>query len=286
VGFCAGIVGPGGKRGKINRGACPVFAVDGALVVVILKPKYAQKTMKILAVGILSIASFTLQAQVISWNFDGYGDISGPGQQAGIVPAVYWNSTYLIDGNSGAPENNLVDNTGTATTLGASFTDNSQYGYAIQFSTPAQDADGSYNKYMLNGYLNNGGGGDVTISLTGIPYTEYEILVYLSSDTAGRTGTVNVGGSTYDFTTMGPAEISGANALFAQTSDTTGANPNADYAVFSGLTGSSETITTDVPNYGGIAGFQVVETPEPSTLALVGLGDLAVLRMRSRGNKN
>ena len=84
MGFCAGIVGPGGKRGKINRGACPVFAVDGALVVVILKPKYAQKTMKILAVGILSIASFTLQAQVISWNFDGYGDISGPGQQAGM----------------------------------------------------------------------------------------------------------------------------------------------------------------------------------------------------------
>jgi len=242
--------------------------------------------MKTLAVAFISTASFVLQAQTISWNFDGYGDISGPSQLAGVAPAAYWNSTYLIDGNSGAPENNLLDNTGTATTLGASFTDNSQYGYAIQFSTPAQDADGSYNKYLLNGYLNNGGGGTVSISLSTIPYSSYDLIVYLSSDTAGRTGTVNVGSTTYDFSTMGPAEISGANASLIATSDTSGANPSADYAVFSGLSGSSQTITTDIPSYGGIAGFQIVDAPEPGALALAGLGALALLRLRYRGDKN
>ena len=225
----------------------------------------------------------TTQAQqVISWNFDGYGDISGPSQQAGVVLASYWNSTYLIDGNSGAPENNLLDNTGTSTTLGASFVSNSQYGYAIQFGTPAQDADGSYNKYLLNGYLNNGNGGNVTISLSSIPYSAYNLIVYLSSDTAGRTGTVNVGSTTYDFSTMGPAEISGVNASLIQTSDMSGANPSADYAIFSGLSGSSQVITTSIPSYGGIAGFQIVAAPEPGTLALAALGGLGLALYRRR----
>ena len=242
--------------------------------------------MKTLAFAVMLTVGLSLKAQVISWNFDGYGDISGPSQQAGVVLSPYWNSTYLIDGNSGAPENNLKDNTGTATTLGASFVDNSQYGYAIQFSTPAQDTDGSYNKYLLNGYLNNGGSGNVVISLSSIPYAMYNIIVYLSSDTAGRTGTVNVGSTTYDFSTMGPAEISGADASLIQTTDTSGANPSADYAIFSGLTGNSQTITTAIPNYGGIAGFQIVAVPEPTTLALAGMGGLMLLRMRNHRNQN
>lgn len=251
-----------------------------------LKTANKTRTRNLSLAVILGFAAISARAQVISWNFDGYGDISGPSQQAGVVLSPYWNSTYLIDGNSGAPESNLLDNSGTATTLSASFTDNSQYGYAIQFSTPAQDADGSYNKYLLNGYLNNGNGGNVTISLSSIPYAQYDIIVYLSSDTAGRTGTVNVGSTTYDFSTMGPAEISDVNATLIQTTDTAGTDPSADYAIFSGLTGSAQTITTDIPAYGGIAGFQIVETPEPNAMALAGLGGLLTWFRRRRFQKN
>jgi hypothetical protein len=231
---------------------------------------------------ILTIAATSVKAQIVSWNFDGYGTINGGSQYAGVVSAANWNDTYLIDGNSGNPENNLIDNSGNATTVGASFTDNSQYGYAIQFSTPAQDADGTYNKYLLNGYLNNGNGGSVAISLSSIPYSSYNIVVYLSSDTAGRLGTVNVGGTTYDFSTMGPAEISGANASLIQSTDISGADPSADYAIFSGLTGASQTITTTIPAYGGIAGFQIVATPEPGTLALAAMGGIGILAFGRR----
>ncbi|HXC98409.1 MAG TPA: PEP-CTERM sorting domain-containing protein [Verrucomicrobiae bacterium] len=231
---------------------------------------------------ILTIAATSVKAQIVSWNFDGYGTINGGSQYAGVVSAANWNDTYLIDGNSGNPENNLIDNSGNATTVGASFTDNSQYGYAIQFSTPAQDADGTYNKYLLNGYLNNGNGASVAISLSSIPYSSYNIVVYLSSDTAGRLGTVNVGGTTYDFSTMGPAEISGANASLIQSTDISGADPSADYAIFSGLTGASQTITTTIPAYGGIAGFQIVATPEPGTLALAAMGGIGILAFGRR----
>ena len=230
-------------------------------------------------------AGMAVQGQgVISWNFDAYGTIDGASAFAGVVLSPNWNDTYVIDGNSGAAENNLINNAGTATSLSASFSDNSQYGYAIQFSDPGLDADGSNNRRLLNGYLNNGAGGSVTISLTGISYQYYDLYVYLSSDTAGRVGTVSAGGTTYDFTTLGPSEISGANAAFTQTLDTTGANPSADYAVFSFLSGSSQSIVSTIPSYGGIAGFQIVAVPEPGSLAMAALGGVGMLWFR-RGRK-
>jgi len=252
------------------------------------------KTLCLATTTIIGCSAASVSAQTISWNFDGYGDISGPSQQAGVVLAPYWNSTYLIDGNSGATENNLLDSTGTATSMSAgSFVDNSQYGWAVQFSSPGVDASGNYDRNLLNGYLNNGGGGSVSMTLNSIPYAEYNIIVYLSSDTAGRVGTVNVGSTTYDFSTMGPAEIGGlpatagsGNASYIQTSDISGANPSADYAIFSDLTGSSQTISSTIASYGGIAGFQVEAVPEPGSVALASLGGFAVLLMKRRLHRN
>ena len=177
---------------------------------------------------------------------------------------------------------------GAATTLNLTTTTGSAGLYAIQRSDPGADANGTSNKRLLNGYLNAGGTAGTTTSsftLTNIPYSSYSIIAYFSSDTAGRTGTVNVGPTTYDFSTIGAAEISGTNALFTQTTDTTGINPAADYATFTGLTGASETITTNIPAFGGLAGFQVIEVvPEPSTftsgIAIVLVGILLFRRKR------
>jgi hypothetical protein len=252
------------------------------------------KTPSLAAIAMIASLAASVHAQTISWNFDGWGDISGSSELAGVALVPYWNSTFLIDGNSGATENNLLDSTGTATTMSVgSFVDNSRYGYQIQSAGPGVDADGNYSRSVLNGYLNNGGGASVSMTLNSIPYSVYDIIVYLSSDTAGRTGTVNIGSATYDFSTMGPAEIGGTpatagsgNATFTQTTDTSGANPSADYAIFSGLAGSSQTISSTIASYGGIAGFQVVAVPEPRTMALAGMGGLAVLLMRRRFQKN
>jgi hypothetical protein len=180
--------------------------------------------------------------------------------------------------------NGLLDNSGAATSLNIAY---QAWGFwSIQSSTPGQDADTTYNRNLLNGYLNAGPAGwgpPVTTSsiiLSSIPYAQYDIYVYFSSDTAGRTATISDGATTYSLSTVGPASISGANAVFTQTTDTGALYPTANYAVFSGLTGSSQTITESPlvsDAWSGIAGFQIVAVPEPGTLALVAMGGLMLV---------
>jgi hypothetical protein len=241
--------------------------------------------MKKIAFIVFITVELALRAQVISWNADSYGTISGP-NAAGVVPAANWNDSWLQNGNAispyGSPTvvNGLTDSSGTSTTLSLSY---QAWGFwNIQGSAPGQDADGSYNRNLLNGYLNAGPAGwgppvtNSTITLSQIPYSQYDLYVYFSSDVAGRNGSITVGTLTYYFSSVGAASVSGANASFVQTTDTTGANPAANYAVFSGLSGGSQTLTCNAlsgnDQWLGIAGFQLVAIPEPSCLAFLAIG--------------
>jgi len=169
--------------------------------------------------------------------------------------------------------------------------DGSSSGVSLGYSDPwgawgiggvgSPDGDGTYNKAIFDGY---GNGGSDTLSLSGISFSQYNIIVYFSSDANGRTGTISDGATTYDFSTMGLTATSGANAIFTQTLSTGGSNPSADYAVFSGLTGASQTLTminTGVAGM-GIAGMQIVAVPEPGTMTLAALGGASLLLWRRR----
>ena len=249
-----------------------------------------------LAVALGTLAVKTQAQNVISWNFNANSTVN-PTDTAGVVPAIHWTDTWLNNVTA-----NLPDNQGNATTLSFDMTQTGGssdwylcHGYgptAMSWSIgshPGYDSDGTANKEMLNGYLNDGissWGCTITNSfaaLIGIPYSQYDIYVYFSADVAGRSGDARIGDTAYYFTTLGPAEVSGGNALFTQatqTFDAGGSNPAADYAVFSGLTGSSQTIllqmgVTDA--WAGIAGFQIVAVPEPGTLALGVLGGVMLV---------
>lgn len=238
---------------------------------------------KIGMLALLSAASAVSAQNVISWNLDNNGGVSGA-NVAGVVPAANWNNSWPSN-----PTSNLINNSGAATTLNLAY--GSFNTWSIQGSHPGQDADGSYNKELLNGYLNSGPaawGPSITnsyVSLTAIPYAQYDVYVYFSADTANRLGSITDGTTKYYFSTLGSAAISGANALFTQTTDTTGAGPLANWAKFSGST-SSLTLTCDAiggnDQWLGIAGFQIVAVPEPGTFALAALSGLALLRFRRR----
>jgi len=264
------------------------------------------KSLCVLASIVFGLSAATTQAQIISWSFNQYGFVNAgggtqvpvPNTQAGVVPAYNWNDSWSENYSTyayGTPVtvNGLFDNSGTATTTSISY--NSYNGYHVQSGNPAQDADGTYNRDMLNGFLNAGPATwsppityDST-TLNSIPYGEYDIYVYISDDTAGRVALVSDGSTTYDLSTMGSAAISGANASFIQSTDTSGANPTADYVVFTGLTGSSQTLTVTPGDsnpadaaWVGLAAIQIVAVPEPSTLALAALLGAGMMMFRRR----
>ena len=230
-----------------------------------------------LAASLALAAGADAAINAISWNLDRWGTVSGT-NEAGVVLVSNWNNSWPSN-----PTTNLIDNTGAATTLDISYTSEGQW--SIQNSTPGQDTNLSYNRNLINGYLNAGNAAATklsTVNLAEIPYAKYDIYVYFSADVADRAGSVTVGSSSYYFDTVGSASISGSNALLVQTTETTDVadNINANYARFTDLEGTSQTITTNIPNFGGIAGFQVVQVPEPSAALLGGIGMLCLLRRR------
>lgn len=206
-------------------------------------------------------AVFPLQASIVSWNYDRNSTVTGSAV-AGISPATNWNNSWPAN-----PTTDLIDKDGLPTTLDLAYT--SFNNWNIQGTHPGLDGDGTSNKELLNGYLNAGPAGwnppitSSSVSLSQIPYPKYDIIVYFSADAADREGTVSDGTTTYHFKTLGAASISGANATFAQATDTTtaGYSTAANYAIFTGLTGVTKTVTVqmrDNDEWGGIAGFQVV----------------------------
>jgi hypothetical protein len=213
---------------------------------------------------------------VISWNVGVNSTITGAGQSAGIIKTPYWNNTLLMNGNATGDTvncSNLLDNSGSATT--ACVTQHSSQHpwdyWAINSNTPGPDSDATFNRRLLNGYQNKGDSEAPyvsSITISNIPYASYDLVAYFSSDTAGRIGHVTVGGSTYYFSTLGPLANAGTNALFVQTTEMNSLNsPGADYAVFSNLTGSSQQIQVSIPDWGGLAGFQISRAPSVASSA-------------------
>jgi hypothetical protein len=250
-----------------------------------MTPKQPMKAVLAFSLAAIAIAP----AATISWSVDQFGTVT---TFAGVASAANWNNTSPSGGSPyvGKTVNDLQDDSGATTTLDISY--GSWGAWRIQASHPGADADGSNNKEMLNGYLNAGPAAwnpsvtASTVAISEISYANYDLIVYFSSDQANREGQVSDGVTTFYFSSLGAGSIAGSNATLTQTTSTSnGDYAGANYAVFSGLSGTSQTITVqmrDNDEWGGIAGFQVVAVPEPASALLGSFGVFALLRRRRR----
>ncbi len=220
----------------------------------------------------------SLRAQSIGVNLGGTSNGTlGPGDVAGVSP--YAQSNY---NNVSAAATNLIlnDNTGAATT--AMLTTTGANSFSIFTGNAIAGPD-----EILNNSRANSTGTSWSFTLSGIPYGSYLIIVYdLQFATSAVVG-ISAGGTTYytsSPTYNAPGYIDGNAATPFTYTQGTSTNPLAptpmsDYVLFSGLTGSSVTVTiTGGANATRISGFQIVQTiPEPSTWAMLLLGGAGLL---------
>ena len=177
--------------------------------------------------------------------------------QAGQVPMANWNN--LTGQNQATPQ--ALSNNFNASTLATVSWSGCNDNYDV-FNASQTDQ----NAQLLNSYMDNtSGGGLETVTVTGVPYSNYNVYVYLASDGNGRNGAVTIGGTTYYYQTN--ANLATRPYPLTQTTSTTSANyMAANYALFTGLTGGTLVISQTESFNNGIAAVEVVGNNVNNTL--------------------
>ena len=208
-------------------------------------------------------------AQNTNQGFAG-GELIGPTD----IDSSNWNNT--IDRDSGSlsagTKGSLIDSTGTATTATITWSANTVYYNG--------DGLGNDEAKLAVGYLDDGGSG-ATFTLSDIPYAQYNVYVLFTSDQNGdyTHGTLTIDGTDY---------LDGPFNAHGRVTDGTGwvladGTVYGNYAKVENLSGSSLTVlATKDAGRSPITGVIIQAVPEPSSVALLGLGGLALILRRRK----
>ncbi len=257
--------------------------------------KYIASSCGLGAATLAAVAAFAgvgaANAAVIGVNFVGGSGGTPAGYTVtgttGVVSQSGWNNETGSSGTGIA----VTTSSGGA---GGTITYTSNATYALNNFTPANAT-----QQLLGGWLDNYGDSNTppsaadSITVSNLPTsiagstgnTPYDVYIYLNDGIAGEGGT---------YTVNGVQEILVSNGSYSSfTAITPGAlsSTHGNYYEFTGLTGSTLTITalaTPVNgNTGGfyrapLNGFQIVSVPEPASLGLTAIGALGLLLLKRR----
>lgn len=252
--------------------------------------------MNLKAIILTSVVSFnygSVNAAVITLNWTDGGNGSGnavAGTSGGVIPSAFIN---VVSNNAAAKNNtnasNLFDNSGASSGVAVASTGINAGGFTATATT-------GYNTTASNILMRNYGdtlNGTITFSglsawLTANSATGYEVYFMSEREVNLYRGSISNGSETF-FLANGGTGASPAGP-FALGTDTTlaGATTNkniANYVKFSAI--SSNSFTLDLQRGVGegfidINGIQIVTVPEPSSIALLSLGGLMLMRRRRK----
>jgi len=222
----------------------------------------------LLVILVAAVSTVTAHAQIIAIHFDGAaGDVTAA---TGVVSvnADQWNE---VGGASGTVDNLSVTDGTTGSSVNG--LDATYFGY---------DAYLSGNTNLGN--LSQGqSDGLITVTLSNIPFANYDVYAYVGADQNGRDSSAYIGDDTLFFSTA----AAGATE-FSTNSDQTAGNLPVTTLLFTDVSGSSFTYTQNGNNNNsstGLMALEIVEIPEPGTTemlltAVAMLGGLTVLVRR------
>lgn len=234
--------------------------------------------MGMLVVALLASGAF---AGTLSVNFAGERTPAGVMGASGYAEDNWLNT--INQSSSWGTTYNLEDETGEASGAILSVWA-SQFGAMATFVTDVFSPDSQMMECGIGGWDSSA----ASFAVDNISFAEYDVVVYFASaldfDYVQK---VNVNDQA-----VYAKNVRHALSGYVQatgTEDLGSATVAGNYAVFTGLTGSTLNVSVDAGwsssehTRAYISGFQIVEVPEPMTIALLGLGGLAtVFNRRNR----
>jgi len=209
-------------------------------------------------------------------------------ETAGLVPQSNFNPMAGTTGSNVA----LKDETGATTTTLLTYSARGLF--TVNVPNAPASPDEKLNSHIINGT----NGTQPTFTVTAIPFTLYDLIVYTLNDnqrlqriTLSGIGSFTVNSPNPSLAGYVDGNVATAYIYTQGTTNSLTPVTNSNYVRFTGLTAASLTITSDARpgtfgnngqnDNGFINGFQIVQIPEPTSLSLLGIcGTLALLRRR------
>lgn len=239
-----------------------------------------------LAVGSTALAAPTTPSIAIKFGTDQPGRpgdadsaVTGP---AGVLNTTTWNN--FGGANSASPQTVVADVGGASTAVGTTVSWTSNNTWASSGAGEENNTATGENGDLMGGYLDTAGvgGTGISIIIANLPAVpSFDVYVYAQGGVNGRGGTYSIGGVTLEHT--GDSAFTGA---FVQDTIDPGTTAGSNYFVFRNLTGTGFTLT-GTPTIGNparapINAIEIVQTPEPSGLAVLGVVAAGLLGRRRR----
>jgi fibronectin type 3 domain-containing protein len=177
---------------------------------------------------------------------------------AGVVSQQNWNNVNPSGYNSGGMPQIIGPNAGVISDSSGAVT-GVTFSYAAQGMWSVDQSTWTGNQQLLNGYSDVEGSGNGQYTMGGIPFHLYDVYLYLSSDTDGRTAGVNINGGLQTYVLTDANGYDYSNPLIQATATTQGAATSGHYVLYRYVAGSN--LTANLSWYGenyGLAGIQIV----------------------------